>query len=353
MVVTLGNRMLLGLLWFVLAAAETTPNRLRAFSGSSPDHRKLFSSRQPSIMQSRFNLGLKLTVGSLDDVILNATPNMESVFKINCMTHHSAMAIYPWLWFPPDASFLFQEQYPDLDLFCDKAWQKFLQIFSYGLEDDEITPDKYTDFLDFLATSPAMLVNVIFYSGYAGHYVHPVGFEMGRLILEQTLFGILRGLTFCAKGSGSKYDNQASGALSPYFAPTCTNPILFRFNQTTRTYNNSIQNYFVAASKKLAQIQTGVVTVLFHPNYDVAFNNASHFYNDEFPNFLKVSGFRVLLVTNETHFPDEKCGSGSLLRLQRLAEARSQLFLCENDPPLALFAFCMNIPDHPRCLKML
>jgi hypothetical protein len=36
----------------------------------------------------------------------------------------------------------------------------------------------------------------IFFSGFAGKYVHPVGFEMGRLILEQTLLGIMRGLTY-------------------------------------------------------------------------------------------------------------------------------------------------------------
>jgi hypothetical protein len=74
---------------FVQTTAEvsSTANRLRYDKKLHSASRRL----EPESLLGRMNLDRRASVGSLNDVILNATPNMDTIFKIKCVQQNALL----------------------------------------------------------------------------------------------------------------------------------------------------------------------------------------------------------------------------------------------------------------------
>lgn len=62
-----------------------------------------------------------------------------------------------------------------------------------------------------------------------------------------------------------------------------------------------------------------------------------------------VEKLTVWLQTNETHYPEEKCGSGSLILLQKTIEMKGIEFECINDPERVVLSFCFIHSENEKC----
>jgi len=110
------------------------------------------------------------------------------------------------------------------------------------------------------------------------------------------------------------------------------------------------QGVWAQASKHFAQGAHGNITILLQParlNYDsgpyMAYRNTSVFHQIELPNInaSRVTDARVLLISNLTLAPNEKCGSGSLLTLAEDLKAKFGFEPeCLDDPALIYDILC-------------
>lgn len=261
--------------------------------------------------------------------------NMETLIKTNCYAIYSPLIALRNEIFIPEGSPMYKLSLNNITTFCHQVYIRFVNSFR-GKKDNQILPADFKELMYYMAPNFYSGSDTLFYSGKTSDYISILSLAAGRRVAEEYIFGIVRGFFFC------------SSANSRVFAPYCN--FSSNYDPKTRAYDSSFQNFFVALSVRFAQLQKGHITVALHPHRGPALYNLSHFYNDELPSFTNaVEKMTVWLLTNSTHFPKERCGDGSLVELQKIAESRNIVFECFENVPLQVYSFCVLEPDHPKC----
>jgi len=226
---------------------------------------------------------------------------------------------------------------------CSDLWQEFSAAAVIG---NNVVND--TDYAPFFKVSDFSTPkdNILFWSGNQAFAIALANDGTRFTTVEETSTGyILNGLSWCG----------VPGAVPPRF--DYTNPCLYPSNST---YYGT-QGVWAQSSKRFAQGAQGNITILLQPaqlQYKegpyMAYRNTSVFSQVELPNInaSRVTSATVLLITNLTLAPEEHCGSGSLITLQKeLKERLGFEANCIDDPKEIYLILCpQDDTETAQCL---
>jgi len=175
-----------------------------------------------------------------------------------------------------------------------------------------VTDDLYTPFFT-IANFSTPESSILFWSGNMAFALAISSNDPRFVTVEETSTGyVLNGLSWCGT------PNHTYNYDSPCYYPS------------NDTYYGT-QGVWTRASKAFAQGAHGSVYVLLQPSsiggtppvYQ-AFRNSSIFGQTELPNMNPgiVTDITILLLRNSTSAPNEKCGHGTLLTLERMIQTK-------------------------------
>jgi len=228
---------------------------------------------------------------------------------------------------------------------CNKLWGTFS---SAAMMDMSMVTDKefqpFYDSADF-STLPD---NALFWSGSKDFANRLATDGTYFTTLEETNTGyILNGMSWC----GSQFVPNVPPSFD--YEDSCD------FVQNATYYG--AQGVWKKCSQYFAAGVSGNITILLQPQPYVygggpylAYRNTSIFAQIELPNInpAKVTAIRLLVITDTTNAPQEKCGSGSVNQLYAdIVKKFNKVPECVDNPADVLAVLCLHQDDNsPECV---
>ncbi|XP_033110330.1 ADP-ribosyl cyclase/cyclic ADP-ribose hydrolase-like [Anneissia japonica] len=217
---------------------------------------------------------------------------------------------------------------------CTSLINTFTTEVTYH-EPCSLGPDAFDDFVDEGKQDlpPDMQ---LFWSG-PFKIAHEYALFTERKSLEDSLIGyMMNGVTFCGstESPGFNFD----------MCPICS-------NSTSSIFWNKASMSFARTAKGKVEV------VLSASNFGrPSFRNGSVFREIEVPNLQTgaVSQLTAILVRDigDNTTTSEHCGTGSLLELKNIIEARNITFYCEENPDRIRAIQCAEQPEADECLAL-